>query len=112
MFLSSKLDAYLSKPIRLLFTTYLGLTLGMGACFFYWSWRSTQQRVADTLLYQGQVMYQSTEGTFQSFESLLIILGQRLVEQGAVQDPELGRVLIDQTKQLHQGMAGFGLARS
>ena len=57
-------------------------------------------------------MYQSTEGTFQSFESLLIILGQRLVEQGAVQDPELGRVLIDQTKQLHQGMAGFGLARS
>ncbi|MGA0199592.1 MAG: diguanylate cyclase domain-containing protein, partial [Prochlorotrichaceae cyanobacterium] len=112
MFLSSKLDAYLSKPIRLLFTTYMGLTLGMGACFFYWSWRATQQEVNDALVYQGQILYQSTEATFQSFESLLIILGQRLVEQGVVEHPERGRALIEQTNQLHQGMAGFGLARS
>jgi hypothetical protein len=101
----------LKKPIRLLFTIYLGLSIGTTGGLIYWSWRNTQQQITDHLIYSGQIMAQSTKATFKSFESLLIVLGQQLVKQGIDGNLEEGRELLERTNQLHTGMAGFALTQ-
>lgn len=75
------------------------------------TWMQTRSAFERELDHLNRTMVQTTEAVFANQESMLRLLGRRLEEVGALQDPERGRALVEQMMAINTWMAGFGLAR-
>lgn len=99
------------RPVRYFFAFFIGFGLIASAAFLYNSFRVTERDYQQKLVYLNQLEVQDTEMTFEQYETLLRITGNRLVEAGVDQDPEMGRRAIESMKAVNEGLVGFGIAR-
>ena len=100
------------SPLRLLFLLLSGLLIAVFLIFSWQSWREARQRHANELNYINRLLVSTTGEIFAHYESVLSILGERLLTVGADVDPERGRALIDQMLRINPAIVAFGLARS
>ncbi|MCP3871136.1 MAG: EAL domain-containing protein [Gammaproteobacteria bacterium] len=74
------------------------------------TWIVVQRQAEAELSYIDSLFRNVIESVFQHHESVLTILGQRVLEADARHYPERARPLIDELLHLNPSMAGFGLA--
>lgn len=99
------------RPVRYFFAFFIGFGLLASVAFLYNSFRVTERDYHQKLAYLNQLEVQDTEMTFEQYETLLRITGNRLVEAGVDQDPELGRRAIESMKTVNESLVAFGIAR-
>lgn len=99
------------RPVRYFFTFFIGFGLIASAAFLYNSFRVTERDYHQKLAFLNQLEIQDTEMAFEQYETLLRITGNRLVEAGVDQDPELGRIAIESMKTINKCLVAFGIAR-
>jgi len=74
-------------------------------------WLEVREQVKTELDYINGLFNQTIESIFQHHETVLKILGQRLLDIDASNYPERGRGLVEDLIQVNPAMAGFGLAQ-
>ncbi len=74
-------------------------------------WLEVREQVKAELDYINGLFNQTIESVFQHHETVLKILGQRLLDIDASNYPERGRGLVEDLIQVNPAMAGFGLAQ-
>lgn len=99
------------RPVQYFFTFFTVFGLIASVAFLYNSFRATEQDYHQKLAFLNQLEVQDTEMTFEQYETLLRITGNRLVEAGVDQDPELGRRAIESMKTINECLVAFGIAR-
>lgn len=75
------------------------------------NWLNAYNDTKASLNHINSMLVQGVRSTMKSHELVLLGLGGELVAQGALQQPEKGRQLIERMKNLAPGIVGFGLAR-
>ena len=74
------------------------------------TWLEVTRQTEKELNYVDGLFRNAIESTFQYHESVLKILGQRLLEVDVRNHPERGLSLVDELMEVNPAMAGFGLA--
>ena len=74
------------------------------------TWLEVTRQTEKELNYVDGLFRNAIESTFQHHESVLKILGQRLLEVDVRNHPERGLSLVDELMEVNPAMAGFGLA--
>jgi len=74
------------------------------------TWLEVTRQTEKELNYVDGLFRNAIESTFQHHESVLKILGQRLLEVDTRKDPQRGLALVDELMEVNPAMAGFGLA--
>jgi len=98
------------RPVRYFFAFFIGFGILASIAFLYNSFRVTEHDYHQKLTFLNQLEMQDTEMTFEQYETLLRITGNRLVEAGVDQDPELGRLAIESMKTINKCLVAFGIA--
>ena len=81
------------------------------AAIIYVEWRNIKSEASKELLYANNIMTSSIQSVFHKNEALLKILGERLVELGALESPDsLSWNLVDDLLKDNPELAGIGLA--
>jgi len=75
-------------------------------------WHQNLSETRSSLAYINSMLVQGVRTTLKGHELVLRGLGHELVRLGSLDDPELGRELIERMRLIDPGMAGFGLARA
>ena len=101
-----------NRPLRGLFRalTLLFLAAYIGAVVHLWQHNLSETR--SSLAYINSMLVQGARTTLKGHELVLRGLGHELVRLGSLNDPELGRELIERMQLIDPGMAGLGLARA
>lgn len=99
-----------SQPIRLLFFSLMTILLSGYSLFCWQTWLDIKTEQDKRQQYLSRLMVQSIRSSFINQEHTLRLLGQRLLQEQALQYPEKGRTVIELAQQTDPGMAGFGLA--
>ena len=107
-----RLRLFHDSPLELLFGFLLLMMIGGFALYAWNTWNHIHERSEAELRFLDRLLIQTTREIFTYHESMLHVLGERLQEAGALEQPERGRALIDQMLRLNPAMAGFGLARA
>jgi len=100
------------RPLRLLFTLLSIFLLAAFLSYAYSSWREVHNDLDTELSYLNRILNKSTNDILSHYESVLRILGDRLIEAGAGIEPEKGRYLLDELIRVNPELAGYGLARN
>ena len=74
------------------------------------TWSEVTRQIETELNYVDGLFTNAIESSFQHHESVLKILGQRLLEVDFSSNPERGRALVDELMEVNPAMAGFGIA--
>ncbi|MCG6871983.1 MAG: EAL domain-containing protein [Gammaproteobacteria bacterium] len=92
---------------------FVVFVLVSGFATYAWStWREVRAATHGELGFLHRLLIQTTNEVFSHHQSVLRILGERLLEIDAGSFPERGRELVNQMLRLNPAMAGFGLARA
>jgi len=75
------------------------------------TWEKARQDTSLELAHLNRLLTQTTHEVLNHYESVLRILGERLLESGTDQNPENGRTLLETLIRINKGLAGYGLAR-
>lgn len=98
------------SPLKALFG-FLSLAIIAGYLVYaIHTWNTERREAIVRMQFMNELLIQSTNEIFNYQQSVLRILGDRLLEVDAAHHPEQGQKLIDQILNLNPGMAGFGLA--
>jgi diguanylate cyclase (GGDEF)-like protein len=100
------------QPITRLFLLLVCLLLGVYGTYAWLLWREALSVAEQELAYTNSLLAQATRSVLTQQESSLRLLGHRLVEAGALENPDAGRSIIDAMPTLDPAMAGWGLART
>jgi diguanylate cyclase (GGDEF)-like protein len=100
-----------SQVGRVYMSTVVVLSLAF-AMFAAHTWQQTEREFVRELEHAAHLLRQTTVAELAHHESMLRVLGRRLQEVGALQEPERGRHLVEQMLEINTSMAGFGLARA
>ncbi len=104
-------NGILQAPLRILFIV-LTLFILIGFTAFAWNaWQEVRHDTETELHAMNRLLVQATREILAHHQTVLRILGERLLDIDAGQYPERGRKLVDELLRLNPGMAGFGLAR-
>jgi diguanylate cyclase len=99
------------SPLRFLFIL-LSSILALGFIIYALStWEKARQDTSIELAHLNRLLTQTTHEVLNHYETVLRILGERLLESGADQNPENGRALLETLIRINTGLAGYGLAR-
>ena len=99
------------SPLRFLFIL-LSSIFALGFIIYALStWEKARQDTSLELAHLNRLLTQTTHEVLNHYESVLRILGERLLESGADQNPENGRALLETLIRINKGLAGYGLAR-
>jgi len=99
------------QALRRLFIIFTLLLVGAYVATLLHTWQETFRDSRASLTHINSMLVQGLRSTMKSHEMVLIGLGGELVAQGALQEPEKGRTLIERMKAIDSGIAEFGLAR-
>jgi len=99
------------RPLRLLFTLLSTFLVAAFLSYAYSSWREVHNDLDTELGYLNRILNKSTNDILSHYESVLRILGDRLIEADAGIEPEKGRRLLDELIRINPELAGYGLAR-
>ncbi len=99
-----------SRQIRWFYTAAALILLVSVFSYFITTWNGVKRQVEAELSHVDGLFSQSIESVFRHHETVLMILGQRLLDIDAGNFPERGRGLIDDLMKVNPAMAGFGLA--
>ena len=83
------------------------LTAGL---MVYFKWQNVLSETFTELQYANSLVFSSSQAMFSQKESLLRIMGERLLELGSLKKPDEAQTLIDQLLSSNPELAGFGLA--
>jgi diguanylate cyclase (GGDEF)-like protein/PAS domain S-box-containing protein len=97
----------LKRLFRLLMLLIVATYLG----FITYLWRETVNETHDDLTYLNSFLATAVRTTLTEHELILRGLGTELIAEGALEQPEKGRQLIERMKKIDSGMVGFGLAK-
>ena len=99
------------RPLRKMFLVFatLATAVYVGALFMLWC--ETLDAFSKELRHHVSLLSQSVRITAKHHESILVTVGTELLAQGALQDPEKGRALIERLRHIDPGFVGYGLAR-
>ncbi len=101
-----------NSPIKALFA-FLMFAIVIGFILFSGRmWYEVTSSAQSELEFVNRMLMQNTNEVFNHHQSMLRILGERLLELDAGNFPERGRTLIDQMHRINPALAGFGLARN
>lgn len=101
-----------ARALRSLFLAFAFLLVLVYAISVFQGWRDSINDTQASLKYISSLLAQATRSTFTSNELVLRGLGSELLNQGALRQPENGRVLIERMKGIDASVVGFGLART
>ncbi|MCD6525636.1 MAG: EAL domain-containing protein [Desulfuromonas sp.] len=111
-FRSSKILEKLSlRPVCYLFVLFVVFGLLSSVSFLYKSYRVIHNDYCQKLAYLNQLQVQNAEMTFEQYETMLRITGNRLVEAGVDRYPEKGRHIIESMKTVNESLVGLGIIR-
>ena len=99
------------RPLRKMFLVFAMLAMVVYAGALFTLWRETVDAFSKDLRHHVSLLSQSVRITAKHHESILVTIGAELVAQGALQDPEKGRALIERLRSIDPGFVGYGLAR-
>ncbi len=83
------------------------LTAGL---MVYFKWQNVLSETFTELQYANSLVFSSSQAMFSQKETLLRIMGERLLELGSLKKPDDAQTLIDQLLSSNPELAGFGLA--
>ena len=97
------------RPLRKMFLVFatLATAVYVGALLMFW--RETVDDFSKDLRHHVSLLSQSVSITAKHHESILVTVGAELLAQGALQDPEKGRALIERLRHIDPGFVGYGL---
>lgn len=98
-------------PLRRLFRIFVMLGVAVYAVTLVMLWRETLSGFEKDLKHHVSLLSQSVRMTVKHHESILVGMGGELVAQGALDEPEKGRALIERMHAVDRGFVGHGLAR-
>ena len=98
-------------PLRNLFRFLILLLIVAYLCLIAYLWHETLSKTRNDLGYIDSFLVQAVRTTLKEHELILRGLGSELLAEGALDDPEKGRSLIERMKKIDPGMIGFGLAK-
>jgi diguanylate cyclase (GGDEF)-like protein/PAS domain S-box-containing protein len=101
-----------TRPILLLFSAMSFVFVIGFILFAVHTWMGVRSDAERDLRHTARVFRNSTEAIFSHHASLLRLAGERLLELGAVSEPEAGRAFIETVLRDNPAMEGFGLART
>jgi diguanylate cyclase (GGDEF)-like protein len=99
------------SQVRAVYLGSISVVILAFALFSADMWYEVKQDLDDHLNHTNKLFHQTTEAILIHHESMLRVLGRRLLEVDAVRYPERGRKLVNDLLELNPSMAGFGLAR-
>lgn len=100
------------SPVTVLFVIFSLSGLGIVLAVFYMNWQDVKQKAVSELGHVNTFVYSTFEADLYKYESLLKLLGDRLLEMKVTENPETGRELLEHTLGMNPNLAGFGLART
>jgi diguanylate cyclase (GGDEF)-like protein/PAS domain S-box-containing protein len=101
-----------NRPLRVLFRTILALLVSIYGMALFYFWHVNLAQIESSLHHLNSILCQGVRTTLKGHELILRGLGEELLQLGALQQPEVGRGLIERMGLIDPGMAGFGLART
>ena len=102
----------IKSPLRFLFILLSGILVAGFLIYAISVWDSVKEESSNELGHLNRLLTQTTNEVLNHYESVLRILGERLLESGASEDPEKGRSLLESLIRINTGLAGYGLARA
>lgn len=100
------------SPLRFLFILLSSILVSGFLIYAISMWDSVKQDSSNELGHLNRLLTQTTHEVLNHYESVLRILGERLLESGASENPENGRSLLESLLRINTGLAGYGLARA
>jgi PAS domain S-box-containing protein len=97
--------------LRRLFGIFVMLGVAVYVVTLVMLWRETVSGFEKDLKHHVSLLSQSVRMTVKHHEAILVGMGGELVAQGAIEEPEKGRALIERMHGVDRGFVGFGLAR-
>jgi diguanylate cyclase (GGDEF)-like protein len=97
--------------LRAIFVSTLVLCSVALLLFATHTWRDTRHGLVVELDYVSRLLLQTTESMLDHHESMLRMLGERLRDVDALDDPRRARQLLDDSLALNAEIAGFSLSR-
>ena len=99
------------NPLWRTFIFIIAASFLTAAAIIYVEWQNIKSEASKELLYANHIMTSSIQSVFHKNEALLKMLGERLVELGALQYPDsLSWNLVDNLLKDNPELAGIGLA--
>jgi hypothetical protein len=96
-----------SLPLKRLFRLLLLLIVATYLGSITYLWRETVNETRDDLTYLNSFLVRAVRATLNDHELILRGLGTELLADGALEQPEKGRTLIERMKKIDAGMVGF-----
>jgi diguanylate cyclase (GGDEF)-like protein len=100
------------RPLKLLFTLLSFILLAAFLAYAYSSWREVHDDLEIELGYLNRILNKSTADNLSHYETILRILGNRLMEAGVEKNSERSRQLLEELLEINPELGGYGLARS
>lgn len=100
------------QPLKLLFTLLSIILLAAFLVYAYSSWREVRNDLEIELGYLNRILNKSTADNLSHYETILRILGNRLMEAGVENNPERIRRLLEELLEINPELGGYGLAGS
>lgn len=102
----------LHTPLKVLFgISFLVACIGF-VFYAIQTWHKVGDDADDELHFIDRLLRRTTDEIFSHNQSILRVVGDRLLEVNAAEYPERGRPLVESLLRLNPQMAGFGLARA
>lgn len=100
-----------TRPLQALFRNILLLGAAVYIAAMIYVWHLVLRDTEDSLKHINSMLTQGVRTTLKGHELVLRGLGKELLEMGALENPENGRLTMERMKAFDPSMAGFGLAR-
>jgi len=88
-----------------------GVIILISCLIFYSEWRFVKTKYEQQLESLNRISSQNTLSSFRNQESILKILGKNLLHTNARENPESGRLTVEEMIEVNKGLVAFGLAR-
>lgn len=100
-----------TRPLQALFRNILLLGAVVYIASMAYVWHLVLRDTEESLKHINSMLTQGVRTTLKGQELVLRGLGKELLEMGALENPENGRLTMERMKAFDPSMAGFGLAR-
>jgi len=101
-----------TQPLKSLFRNILLFVFAVYLIALFYLWHLNLEATRIILNHTSSVLTQGIRTTLKGHDLILRGLGEELLENGALDNPEQGRDLIERMRNIDPGMVGFGLART
>ncbi|HHH47225.1 MAG TPA: EAL domain-containing protein [Thiotrichales bacterium] len=98
------------RPLRLLAITTVTLFILGFSAYAYQRWRTAHAELALTMRHLTELLAQMVHDEFRLEESVLHMLGQRLLDLDVAKRPDVARADLDALTRTHPAIAGYGVS--